>query len=362
MGKKLASARHVVLYDAHMLAGILLGFDSYSLRAFDWKAPRLIDYAAQQKLDSIQLSSLDVYESFEPPYLAKLKDQAARLGIQIDGGIGCICPTSVAWSAKNGSPSEYLTLGLRVSHAAGAKSMRCYMGNSNDRLTRPMEQHIAATVAELKKVRSLALDLGVKIAVENHSGDMQARELRTLIEEAGKDYVSACLDTGNPMWVIEDPLVTLEILGPYTVTTHIRDSVVFEHPRGAAAQWVALGDGIVDLKRFVARFRELCPGSTMQLENITGRPPKVLPYLEPDFWKAFPNANAGEFARFVELARKGHPFMGYMVVEDGLEHPPAEYVSALREQQRRDLERGFEYAKKTLGVGVRWRGASASHG
>ena len=51
--------------------------------------------------------------------------------------------------------------------------------------------------------------------------------------------MGACLDTGNPMWVMEDPLLTLEVLGPYTVTTHIRDSVVFEHPRGAAAQWVA---------------------------------------------------------------------------------------------------------------------------
>jgi len=344
-----------------MSAGILLGFDSYSLRAFHWKAGQLLDFSAQQHLDAIQLSSLDDYESFDPAYLAGVKDQAARLGIQIDAGMGCIGPTSNAWSAKNGTPVEYLTKGLRVAKAVGAKSMRCYMGNSKDRLTRPIEQHIEATVAVLKQVRSLALDLNVKIAVENHSGDMQARELRTLIEEAGKDYVSACLDTGNPMWVVEDPFVTLEILGPYTVTTHIRDSVVFETSRGAAAQWVALGDGVIDFKRFVARFRELCPASTMQLENITGRPPTQLPYLEPDFWKAFPRANAGEFARFVELARKGHPFMGYMVVEDGVDHPSPEYVNALREQQRRDLERGFEYARKVLDVGVRWRTAAASH-
>lgn len=344
-----------------MSAGILLGFDSYSLRAFHWKVPQLLDYSAQQQLDSIQLSSLDDYESFDPAYLAKVKDQAARLGIQIDAGIGCIGPTSNAWSAKNGSPAEYLTKGLRVAHAVGAKSMRCYMGNSKDRLTRPMEEHIEGTVAGLKQVRSVALDLGVKIAVENHSGDMQARELRTLIEEAGKDYVAACLDTGNPVWVIEDPLVTLEVLGPYTVTTHIRDSVVFEHPRGAAAQWVALGDGMMDFKRFVARFRELCPASTMQLENITGRPPTVLPYLEPTFWKAFPKANAAEFARFVELAKKGHPFMGYMVVEDGVDHPSPEYANALRDQQRRDLERGFEYAKKVLDIGVRWRSAPVPH-
>ena len=122
----------------------------------------------------------------------------------------------------------------------------------------PLEQHMENTVKVFRAVRSEAQDLDVKIALENHSGDMQAREVRTIIEEAGKDYVASCLDTGNPMWVVEDPMVALEILAPYVVTTHIRDSAVFEHPRGAAAQWVALGDGSIDFKTFVG---EVPPGS-----------------------------------------------------------------------------------------------------
>jgi hypothetical protein len=44
------------------------------------------------------------------------------------------------------------------------------------------------------------------------------------------------------------------------------------------------------------------------------------------------------------------------VVEDGLAEPVPEFTAALREQQRLDLERSFEYAKKSLGAGVRWRG------
>ena len=176
-----------------------------------------------------------------------------------------------------------------------------------------------------------------------------------LSRRAGKDAVGSCLDTGNPMWVVEDPLVSLEILAPYVVTTHVRDSVVYEHPRGASAQWTALGDGVIDFPKFMARYRELCPKAAMQLEIITGRPPQVLPYLEPDFWKAFPNAKASEFARFVALAKSGHPFTGFMVVEDGATAPPPEFSAALREQQRVDLERSLDYAKKSLGVGVRWR-------
>ena len=173
--------------------------------------------------------------------------------------------------------------------------MRCYMGNRDNRRTAlPLEAHIENTVKVLRAVRSQALDAGVRIAVENHAGDMQAREVKTLIEEAGKDFVGSCLDTGNPMWVVEDPLLTLEILAPYVATSHVRDSAVFEHPRGAAAQWVALGEGAVDFSRFVELYRKWCPAASMQLEIITGRPPEVLPYLEPDFWKRVPeNARMG---------------------------------------------------------------------
>jgi sugar phosphate isomerase/epimerase len=335
---------------------IRLGFDSYSVRAFHWKAIQLLDYAAGLKLDTIQLSGLEDYESFEPEYLARVKDHAAKVGIAIDGGMGCICPLSASWSAKNGDPKENILRGLRVAKAVGATSMRCFMGSKADRLgSRPIEAFMENTVALFRSVRAEVLDLGVRIALENHAGDMQAREVRTIIEEAGKDAVGSCLDTGNPMWVVEDPLVTLEVLAPYVVTTHVRDSAVYEHPRGAAAQWVALGDGNVDLHKFIERYRELCPKAAMQLEIITGRPPQVLPYLEPDFWKAFPKANASEFARFVALAKAGRPFSGFMVVEDGATAQVPEFAAALREQQRVDLERSFEYAKKVLGVGVRWR-------
>ena len=336
--------------------GIKLGFDSYSVRAFGWKAPQLLDYTASLKLDTIQFSDMANYESLELAYLQRIKDQAARLGIAIDGGMGCICPSSKSFN-RNGPPArERLLQGLRAANAVGARSMRCYMGSSADRLGEPpLEAHMQNTIQVFRSVRGEAQDLGVKIALENHSGDMQAREVKTIIEESGRDYVASCLDTGNPMWCVEDPFVTLEILAPYVVTTHMRDSVVFEHPRGAAAQWVALGDGNIDFARFVAQFRKLCPQSSMQLEIITGRPPTILPYFEADFWKAFPKMPAAEFARFVALAKSGHPFMGTMVVEDAGGNPTATMRDALQEQQRVDLERSFEYAKKKLNVGMRWR-------
>ena len=327
---------------------IRLGYDTYSIRAFRLKALEHLDLCAKWKLDAIQISSLGDFESLEPAYLAKVKNRAAEIGVSIDAGIGCICPLSTSWNAREGDPRQYLLKGLAAAKAVGARSVRCYLGASADRRGKySMEQLIESTAKALKSVRSEAIGSGVKIAVENHSGDMQARELRMLIEQAGPDFVAACLDTGNPMLVVEDPAVALEVLAPYVMTTHIRDSAVWDTPQGIWWQWVAMGDGSIDFKKFVKRYREVCPTAAMQLEVITGRPPALLRCYEPEFWKAFPKADAAEFARFVALAKSGKPYLGPMMI-GGSGKQPATFEAALKEQQMSDLERSLAYAKSIL--------------
>src|SRR5260370_29879362 len=109
--------------------GIRLGFDSYSIRNLHWKAIQLIDYAGSHKLDTIQISSLEDYESLELAHLKKVKDQAARYGMTIDVGIGCIFPTSVSWQPTYTDPGHYILKGLRVAKAVGATAMRCFVGS-----------------------------------------------------------------------------------------------------------------------------------------------------------------------------------------------------------------------------------------
>jgi len=330
---------------------VRLGLDTYSVRAFRWKAIELLDYAASLKLTAVQISGLGEFESLEPAYLAKVKDHAGRLGIKIDAGIGSICPTSSAWNPKEGSPQQYIEKGLSVAAALGTKAMRCFVGSRAERIgALPIEAHMEATIKVLRSVRQQVLDRGVKLALENHNGDLDAGEVRTIIEESGKDFVGSCLDTGNPVWLLEDPMLTLETLGPYVVTSHVRDTAVWEHPRGAAFQWVALGEGTIDFQQFLTRYRALCPQASMHLEVITGRPPQVLPFMEPDFWKVFPKKRAAEFVQFLAWMKRGHPFMGSMLVTGSGKQPP-EYEAALKQQQRVDLERSVDYARNVLKVG-----------
>lgn len=358
MGRRgfLASLAGAAAMNAAPPSGLRLGLDAYSIRAMNWKALQLVDYAAAQKLDVLQFSNLTTFESLDADYLRKVKDRADAAGIELELGLGSICPTAVSWNKRYGTPQEYLATACRVSRALGATRIKAYLGNSADRSTElPLQRHIEETVKVLKSVRSVAVDHGVKIAMENHSGDLQSRELRDLIEEAGREWVGCNFDSGNPVMTLEDPHEALEILGPYTLTTHLRDSVVFEHPRGAAWQWVAMGDGVVEWPRFVERFKALCPNAPFQLENITGRPPRVVPYFEKDFWKPFPKVLASDFTHFTALARRGHPLMQPMVVTEGQGPAPQEYKDALVRQQLVDVEKGLEFSRTALGIGVNCR-------
>ncbi len=330
---------------------IRLGYDTYSIRALNMDAFQHLEYAAAQKLDAIQFSGLESFRSFDPAYLTKVKQRASELRLHVDGGTGCICELSKSWDPKNGSPVTMLNRGLEITHAIGAKVMRCYMGTQLDRFgDRPLAQLMEATVSSFKAVRSKALDLEVKIAIENHK-DLQAWQVRELILASGKDFVGSNLDLGNPLTLMEHPLTTLETLAPYTLTSHVRDTAVYEVPEGAAVQWTALGDGSVDFKPIVEQFQKLCPNSSLHLEIITGRPPQTLPYLQRSFWKTFDGMPAADFARFVALAKQGRPFRGFMVVEDGAKSSP-EFQAAMNFQQRDDLERSFKYAKEVLGLGL----------
>ena len=330
-----------------------MGFNTYSLRALRWNDRQLLDYAAEQKMDAIFLQdSLDP-QAQDPAHWAEVRAWAAERKLHLETGGGGIYPKSPELFQTS---VENLRKQVTRAKAMGSPVVRAVIASERAALPpAPIEQHIETVVKLLRAVRPQVVDAGVKIAIEVHK-DLQARELRHLIETAGKDFVGVYMDTGNPAFVLEHPLTTLETLAPYIVTLHLRDSVIYEHRRGVAVQWVPLGEGSYDFPEFMERARQLCPDVYVYIKPITGRPPQVLPYLEQDYWKLYPKARASELARFLALARKGQPYEGHVVNEDLQGRPlPEHFAAAIRYQQREHLERSVAYARKVLKLGVRWR-------
>jgi 3-oxoisoapionate decarboxylase len=322
---------------------IKLGIDNFSVRAMNWDAPQLIDYAASLKLDTLFITDLKPFASFEEPYLKELRAKAAGQGVQIYLGSWSICPTSKAFKKDWGTAEEHLQLGIRMARALGSPVFRVVLGTREDRQTEGgIQARIRDTVKVLKSGRSRAVDAGVKIAVENHAGDMQARELVGLIEEAGRDYVGANLDSGNATWTLEEPVQSLEILGPYALCSSLRDSMVWEDPDGAKVQWTAMGEGNTDLKAYFNRFAVLCPDVPANIETISGFA-VGFPYLKPEFWNNWPTMLARDLAPFLALARTGKPLAPHRSANDQEE----------REYQKAQLEQSVRYCREVLGLGVR---------
>jgi sugar phosphate isomerase/epimerase len=320
-------------------APVKLGIDLFSVRSQNWSPIEHLEYAAKQQAKVVHFSEVRFIGGLEPDNLKKVRRHAEELGIEIEIGMRSICPTSKMFDAKAGTADEQLGRMIDSAVIVGSKIVRAVLGSADDRKPGPLSQHIEAMVAVLRRARSKATDAGIRIAIENHAGDMQSHQLKTLIEEAGRDFVGACLDSGNPLWTLEDPLVALETLYPYVLTSHVRDSDVWKVPEGAAVAWVRMGEGNVRIDEYVRQYVARCPGKALSLESIvTG--PRVYAYRDPAFWDAYRDVPAWEFQRFVEIAERGAPRSA----------PPRLDADAARLREREDLEASLAYTKKLLGL------------
>jgi 3-oxoisoapionate decarboxylase len=322
-----------------------LGLDNFSVRAMGWKAPALVDYAASLGCESLFISDLDAFDSLSDDSLDGVRQRAAAKGLKLQLGTWSVCPTSKAFRPNRGTAEEHLALGLRAATALGSPVLRVVLGTWEDRLTDGgIERHMDSLATVCRSQRSRALDAGVRIAIENHAGDMYSTELASLVQALGTDFAGVNLDSGNAMWTLEDPIDSLETLGPYTVTTSLRDSAAWESEQGARVAWTAMGEGQIDQKAFFARFRQLCPGVPVHIETISGFN-REFAYLTPEFWTAWPKMPASRFAHFLAIARRGKAVAPWQ--------PPnaADRKAAEQAYQRGEIERSLGYCRRELGLG-----------
>ncbi|MBG88057.1 MAG: xylose isomerase [Verrucomicrobiales bacterium] len=314
-----------------------LGFDNYSIRAFRWNAEQLLEYAVTQKVSHLFLSDLGVFRRKTEGALRQFRSRAHDLGITIHVGTLSVCPGSVMFDRSKGSAEEQLRETIRVAKAVGSPVARCVLGRVEDRYSDGgIQARMEETLRVFEAVRTQARDSGVKIGIENHAGDMRASETLQLIKAAGSDYVAAVFDAGNALWALENPLEALEILGPYTITTGIRDSMVWVSEGGATLQWTSMGDGLVDWRKFFRRYEELCPHAPVIIETISGQPIPIV-FCKENFWKGYRGLSGEEFVKFLVTANCGKPIKGYSSRLG---------ARAIRELQRNELERSLRYCKR----------------
>ncbi|HEY2433398.1 MAG TPA: TIM barrel protein [Vicinamibacterales bacterium] len=268
--------------------------------------------------------------------LRAIRAHADQLGIHLQLAFGSVCPSSKSFNPQNGTLEEQVARGLKASQIFGATCMRCVLGGDPERPQ--ISMHVENMINAVRAMRPRILDAGVKLAVENHGGDLQAREMKAMIEAVGPDVMGVCLDSGNPVWMLEDPHLTLETLIPYALTCHVRDSAVWKTPDGIAVRWVNMGEGNVDIDGWIRKFIVAKPGMPIIFENLVSGAPRVHRIYDPVFWQNWRTMTAADFSRFLTIAERGTPKPAA---------PPVPGTSP-GQQHRQDLEGCVRYTRALL--------------
>jgi sugar phosphate isomerase/epimerase len=141
----------------------------------------------------------------------------------------------------------------------------------------------------------------VPLAVENHK-DQRIGERIALLQQIGSEYVGACVDTGNSIALLDEPLEVVRRLAPWAHSVHLKDQAVQAYQDGFLLGDVALGRGCLPLGQFVQLLQSQKPEIRFSLELITRDPLKV-PVLTPEYWATFPDMPAAELARTLRFVR-----------------------------------------------------------
>jgi sugar phosphate isomerase/epimerase len=205
---------------------------------------QFIDLAAGWGLSAVELTQYYFPET-SPAYLARLKGQCTKLGLDVSGtAVGNnFCVTDPAKLKEQIASVKQWT-----EHTArlGGKTMRIFAG--------PLAKGDAEEAARKRCIGAIqeccdhAARFGVFLALENHGGIVSTAEQMLAIVTAVKhDWFGVNLDTGN--FHTPDPYGDLAKLAPYAVVVQIKTEV---HPSGGREE--ADLRRVLDILR-VARYR-----------------------------------------------------------------------------------------------------------
>jgi sugar phosphate isomerase/epimerase len=196
------------------------------------------------------------------------------------------------------------------------------------------QQKIAAALPILEKHK-------MPLALENHK-DWTADEMAALMKSHSSEYLGVCLDFGNNISLLDDPMNVVELLAPFTIATHVKDMGVEWFNDGFLLSEMVLGQGFLDLPRMLSLVRSARPSTRFSLEMIT-RDPLQVPCLTDKYWTTFPERNGVFLARTMQLVQK------YKSVK------PLPRISGLSPDAQLDTEQdnvrtSLAYAREKLGL------------
>jgi len=235
--------------------------------------------------------------SLETGYARKVRRRAEALGMYVE--VSASLP-------RDATELPRFQQTVRAAKQAGATVIRSVMlsgrryesfdsGESFEQFAVQSWKSLATAEPVLRKQR-------MKLALENHK-DWRVDEMLAMLKRLSSEFVGVCVDTGNNIALLEDPLAVVRAFAPHAYSVHLKDMAVEAYDQGFYLAEVPFGEGFLDLPKIVQVLRQAQPGARFNLEMIT-RDPLRIPCLTEGYWPTFDSLPGRDLARTLVMVRE----------------------------------------------------------
>jgi len=274
--------------------------------------------------------------SLDPDLLKKIRALAEKLGMYLE--------VTLQLPRDDGTQFEQTALAAKQIGAWCLRSV-CLGGRRYEMFNTLAEwkTFVAESHARLARAIKIVEKVRIPMGLENHK-DWTAEEMVPLLKQYSSEYLGTCIDWGNNMSLCDDPVELIEALAPWSLNSHIKDMAVEEYADGFYLSEVALGQGILPLKRLTATLLKAQPRTKFSLDMLT-RNPLVIPCLTEKYWATMPQRNGVYLARMLRLVRANKPAKP-LVRLDGMDQ------EARVRLEQDNVRQSVDYARDQLGLRV----------
>lgn len=230
----------------------------------------LFDKAEEWGLDGLQITKVDLLttttdDPFATTNLQKVAHAAQEHGLFLEFNSSFHAGSD---SRVNCKADE----ALRIGHDLGAELVKYSLDIVRPRklygscMHPDVMRQMADRYDDFMAAMPLIEEYGMQVAIENHT-DTFADEILWIVDKLNNPLIGTCVDTMNPLQVIENPYYAMEQMLPQAFCCHFSDDVIVVDPLGVHDIGAAHGQGSMDCDKMVSQIREKSPMDKIIFEN-----------------------------------------------------------------------------------------------